>query len=219
MEKIYTQGCQTLREFFVEIGIGFDGPNRHLVGKGYSGDYLLGNTDNYYYVDEDGLFQSVSRSRLPKEYKEVYVTQFIKYHKIRLKMDTITVTKQELGKIYEVACTTWRTKIQDLTLRNPFGTDVELSREEINEMFKAADANQTLVLESIFGEQHKEIDLRSNTINHTVDGIAVFGNSAMSRRGSLIGLPVTEATQCEFWLNPDYNWVLNDNNRLTVSRK
>jgi hypothetical protein len=135
-------------------------------------------------------------------------------------MDTITVTKKELEKIHNVACPDWKLKIESYANRNIFGNDVELTKKEVKEMFTASDKNQTKVLESIFGEQKKEIDLRcGNILNAKVDELPVFGNSSMKTRESLIGLPRIEEDKDVFFLNDDYEWELVNSYLLKVSRK
>jgi hypothetical protein len=84
MEKIYTQGCNKLSDFFNEIGIGGDdNSKRHsLLGIGYGGGYLMGTTDSDYFVDENGLFQA--KRYAPDGYVKVKVDYFIEYHRNRL---------------------------------------------------------------------------------------------------------------------------------------
>lgn len=84
MEKIYTKGCEELKKFFNEIGIGeYDNSKRHsLLGAGYGGFYLMGTTDSNYFVDENCLFQA--KGIVPKDYKEVDVEYFTNYHRNRL---------------------------------------------------------------------------------------------------------------------------------------
>jgi len=221
MKKIYCNGSDKLSNFFNEIGIGNHNlENSHLVASGNLG-YLNGSsTIDAYYIDEDGLFDC--KCAPPIGYTEVSVEEFINYHRERLKqgkMDTITVTKKELEKIHNVACPNWKLKIESYANRNVFGNDVELTKKEVEAMFKASDKNQTKVLESIFGEQNKEIDLRSkNIINAKVDDIFVFGNSFMRTKESLIGLPRNEEDKNVFFLNDEYEWSLNGH-LLKVSRK
>jgi len=158
MRKICTTGSAHLGNFFNEIGIGITNRehSEQLVAPGNAG-WLNGTAmDTYYYIDPEGRFEC--SGFLPSGYSIVPIHEFIEYHRARLNPKQgkmITVTKKELGKIYEVACTTWKAKIQDLTLRNPFGADIELSQTEIDEMFKAATKDQIPTLESIFGKQEK----------------------------------------------------------------
>ena len=177
MRKICTTGHIELKNFFNEIGIGRENnENTHLVAPGNCG-WLNGDVSNtYYYVDSEGRFECSEEYPSKKGYSIVPIPEFIEYHRERLNLKPkqgkmITVTKKELGKIYEVACTTWKARIQDLTLRNPFGTDIELSQAEIDEMFKAATKDQIPTLESIFGKQgiNKDHHLVQTIINQLND--------------------------------------------------
>jgi hypothetical protein len=88
-------------------------------------------------------------------YTEITIDQFKKYV---LKQDTMkntTVKKSELEQIHNVACSTWKSKIAELTLRNPFGELVELTQTEVDEMFAAATESQLPVLNKIFGKRER----------------------------------------------------------------
>lgn len=224
MRKIYCDGSDKLSNFFNEIGIGnHNRENSHLIASGNS-NYLNGTSEtDAYFIDKEGLFDC--KIAPPFGYKKVSIDEFINYHRERLlntkqdKMDTITVTKKQLKQIHDIACSDWKIHIENYANRNVFGDEVQLTKGEIEKMFNASDKKQTKVLESIFGEQKKEIDLRSNNINHRVDDIFVFGNSSMKTMESLIGLPRNEADKDSFFLNDDYKWELVNSYLLKVSRK
>jgi len=57
-------------------------------------------------------------------------------------MKAQTITKENLKKIHDVACTTWKSKLEAYANRKPFDCEVELTGEEIEEMFAASDSNQ-----------------------------------------------------------------------------
>ncbi len=57
----------------------------------------------------------------------------------------ITVKKTDLKKIHDVACESWKIRITDYAMRNPFGDSVELKQEDIKNMFDAAIAMQGLL--------------------------------------------------------------------------
>lgn len=125
---------------------------------------------------------------------------------------------EELKKIHDVACSTWQGKITALANRNPFGDSVELTQHEIDEMFKAADSKQKIVLEEVFGKQNVEINLISESLEHTVDGIPVFGVASSLVSDALIGLPRDKGDKNKFFLNPKYKWELVGT-RLIITRK
>ena len=69
-------------------------------------------------------------------------------------MKTYKVTIDQLKQIHDVACGTWKTKIKSL-ITDPFADHVELSQQQVDEMFKAALNGQRPVLVSVFGEPEK----------------------------------------------------------------
>jgi hypothetical protein len=91
-------------------------------------------------------------------YAEITIDQFKKYI---LKQDTMkshTVKKSALKEIHDVACTTWKAKIENMTLRDAFSDSIQVTQDEINEMFAAATTSQRPILESIFGKPKPQID-------------------------------------------------------------
>jgi hypothetical protein len=89
---------------------------------------------------------------------------FLKYCGIEVKTKTenkmkTVITAQELLEIHKIACDGWKEKIKTEyfpLIRN--NQTVEFVQDEINEMFKAATAEQKPVLEKIFGKQVKPIE-------------------------------------------------------------
>jgi hypothetical protein len=133
-------------------------------------------------------------------------------------MKNYTITREQLQKIYDVACSEWKETILKYSRRNPFGNTIEFTQTEVSEMFKAASLSQTAVLANIFGKQAEELNFKSDDINFKVDGISVFGESNKSGYDSFIGLPSTDKYKSSFFLNTDYDWTLDDG-VLTVTRK
>lgn len=169
-------------------------------------DYL------YYAGESDGKLMLHHEAEIPSgDYFTLEDIELYKENKMEIK-------KSELEKIHNVACSTWRGKIKEMANRNAFGDSVDLTQEEIDIMFRAATPPQAEVLEGVFGKQNKEIDLLSEDINHIVDGLPVFGGSNLSTSSALIGLPKWENGKNKFYLNPNYNWELEDG-RLIVTRK
>lgn len=90
----------------------------------------------------------------------------------------ITIKREQLFEIHNVACSAWKEKITDMAKRQPFG-DISLTQPAVDEMFKAANADQKVVLEKIFGKQEKmdmdailrQIEVRKN---HSLSGVSFF---------------------------------------------
>jgi hypothetical protein len=132
-------------------------------------------------------------------------------------MEQLTVKKSDLGRIHDIACPNWKPRIDGLASRNLYSDSVELTQEEVNEMFRAATQSQCVVLEEIFGKQIKPLNFyNAQTIDFKVDGIKVFGNSNDSSTSAFIGLP--GANYPYFILNDKYDWEI-EGRMLKVKRK
>ena len=64
---------------------------------------------------------------------------------------TTTISVSDLKKIHDVACSTWKFKIEKMV--KPFEDTVTLTEQQIGEMFDAANDSQAKILEQIFGER------------------------------------------------------------------
>ena len=91
-------------------------------------------------------------------YTEITVEQFKKYILKQDTMKNITIKKSALKEIYDVACDAWQAKIENMTLRDAFSDSIQVTQDEIDEMFAAATPSQRPVLESIFGKPKPQID-------------------------------------------------------------
>lgn len=94
-------------------------------------------------------------------------------------MSKQTITRDNLKKIYDVACTGWKTTIQEYTSRNPFQAEIELTQSEIDEMFKASDAKQRSILEQFFT---KPLDIRNKikSFKDACDALSINPNTVYS---------------------------------------
>jgi hypothetical protein len=73
--------------------------------------------------------------------------------KSEIKPMNTTIKVTELKKIHDVACSTWKTRIEAM-VPGPFAETVELTSEQIDSMFAAANAEQTEVLEKVFPDRN-----------------------------------------------------------------
>lgn len=64
---------------------------------------------------------------------------------------TTTISVSDLKKIHDVACDSWKRKIEAMV--KPFEDTVTLTEEQIGKMFNAANDSQAKILEQIFGER------------------------------------------------------------------
>lgn len=64
---------------------------------------------------------------------------------------TTTISVSDLKKIHDVACDSWKRKIEAMV--KPFEDTVTLTEEQIGKMFDAANDSQAKLLEQVFGER------------------------------------------------------------------
>jgi hypothetical protein len=171
-------------------------------------DYILAEKANYS-DDRYYMFKLKDIERLAAEQNELTS---------KTEENMIKIKREQLLEIHNIACSTWKSKIEQLATKSLFGTEIELTQAQVDEMFKAATSTQLPTLENIFGKQLKELDFRSQSIQLHVDNIKVFGGSDLTAADSFIGLPRHEGTKDTFFLNPNYTWKL-DGCELTVTRK
>jgi hypothetical protein len=136
------------------------------------------------------------------------------------KLETmVKIERKQLQVIYDIACSDWKVKIEGIAKGQPFGDEIELTESQVDEMFKAATKDQLPILEGIFGKQREELDLRVG-IDGKVDGLSLFGGLETSHTEAFIVLPspYCQVDRNKFYLNPNYNWELVDD-ELIVTRK
>lgn len=86
-------------------------------------------------------------------------------------MKNQTISRDNLKQIYDVACSSWKTKIEDYAKRNPFGNEIEFSKAEIDEMFSASDSKQKAILNKFFQLPKNIMD----TVKSFKDACSVLG--------------------------------------------
>jgi len=69
-------------------------------------------------------------------------------------LDGLIIQVSELKRIHDIACESWKTKIQSMV--NPFQETVFVSGEQIDKMLKAATSNQLPIVEDVFRDYLKE---------------------------------------------------------------
>lgn len=82
-----------------------------------------------------------------------------------------TISKTNLKAIHDVACSGWKTKLENYAKRKPFDSEIDLSQDEINEMYDVSDAKQKEVLDKFFTKPKYIID----SINSFEDACSVLG--------------------------------------------
>ena len=106
--------------------------------------------DSYYYCRSLHKFKEDSKY---KDYKEITTEQF-RQHVLKQTQTskavekTQTITREAFTSIYDVACSTWKKKLEDMVKsQNFFAKEIVLSQKDVSDMFDASDASQIKVLE------------------------------------------------------------------------
>lgn len=72
-----------------------------------------------------------------------------------------TIKKSELKKIYDIACDTWKLKIEKYAQRKPFSDEVEFSEKEIKEMISASTVEQVSTVKEVFNVTDNWKDIKT----------------------------------------------------------
>ena len=65
-------------------------------------------------------------------------------------MEKENITRENLKAIHDIACGSWKTKLESYANRNQFKNEIELTKSEIDEMFQASNSAQLEVLKKFF---------------------------------------------------------------------
>ena len=151
-----------------------------------------------------------------------------------------TKSIEDMMKIYNVACSTWKELILDRYILkvNPRDGMIEVTEKEVDEMFNAATPAQVPVLEEVFGKQKKEIDwFRIKTgskvmIEYTRDHCYGFNNIDRSKPVDVVFWKTTHfingegkfqidgrhSSYCTFHQNGNYALFLSNRNTDYVTQ-
>jgi hypothetical protein len=144
--------------YFRCVNTGYDDSDGQYIGdrdglvsfgyKDFKGEtYILADRECY----EGENYLMFKESILQELYKKQNLTE--------QKSETmVTIKREQLQEIHDIACSAWKTRITDIAKDQPFG-DIVLQDGTINKMFGAATSTQLPVLEKIFGKQEEEINL------------------------------------------------------------
>jgi len=112
---------------------------------GLSKYYFTSYTSNPGYYDGRNSLEKLAEEGITEVYT---IDQLIK----ETTMDTQTISRQNLGKIYPEVCSKWKDRINAALAEQKFATDIEVSEEVIKEAFKEANSDQKTALRYYFKE-------------------------------------------------------------------
>jgi len=135
---------------------------------------------------------------------------------------TTSITREALESIYDVACSTWRSKLESFVAdQGLFKKEYTLTGEQVDEMFKASSSEQKAVLVKAGLKQSgpAKIDLTKNTIT-TPDGLETF-NPLTTNEGTdhMISLRSSGNDKYDgncYYLSSRFEWTIEQDRSTTV---
>jgi hypothetical protein len=139
-----------------------------------------------------------------------------------MKETTQTISRKNLGLIHDIACSTWKSTIEDwMKEQGVFLEEYTLTGEQVDEMFKASNDIQKMILVKTRLKQSgpAKIDLSKNTIT-TPDGLETF-NPLTTSEGSdyMISLRSSGNDKYDwncYYLSDRFDWTIEQDRSTTV---
>jgi hypothetical protein len=94
-------------------------------------------------------------------------------------MKTQQISRKNLKLIHDIACFSWKKKLEEYASRNHFDEFIEFTENEVNEMFAASDEKQKIVLSKFF-KQEKNIIERVKSFEDACNVLNVDQNGVFS---------------------------------------
>lgn len=152
-------------------------------------DYGSVTGDDYAHYPSYNTHDSYSAPHPMNGYRVITIEEFreITTQGVTNSDDQI-ITRLGLKEIYDIACASWKSKLQSWAARNPFEETVTLTVQEVKSMFEAANdkQKQTLVRYLKLPNEDKNVMLKvnestMNSVNTKLFGekdvFSVFGNN------------------------------------------
>jgi hypothetical protein len=116
------------------------------------------------------------------------------------KMETQKLSRKGLKEIHSVACTTWKTNLENYSKRNTLEDYIELTNIEVDHMFNSCTKEQLPIVSKYLKQNDGTFDLREIRITEN-DFIEVRDNFEYKNKS--------------FYLNDDFNWeIKKDSNDI-----
>lgn len=113
------------------------------------------------------------------------------------KMETQRLSRQGLKEIHSIACSNWKTVLERYGANSPLEDYIELTQEQVNNMFKACTKEQLPIVSKYLKQDDGSVDVKTLHL----------------RDNHLISIRQTgEHKHKAFGLNTDYDWILNFDN-------
>jgi hypothetical protein len=131
-----------------------------------------------------------------------YLGRWAEIIKEEEKMETQRLSRKGLKEIHSIACTAWKSTLEEWGNTNPLEDYIELTQEQVNNMFKACTATQLSIVSKYLTEDDGSVDVSNVTYNHNG---ALWGCKYLIRHNAITSI------KNSFWLNPDFNWEVKMN--------
>jgi hypothetical protein len=195
--NIITKGSEKL-ELFFDL----------MQENGWTGrDGWDGNSEDcYYYINTNGQLNFDVEESIENR---VDNDEFIDWYSDMLadiageKEDVIKVTREEFKKIYDVACSTWKTKLTEFCHEQTFNDKLEFTHDQIKGMLEASTQSQFPIVKQVFHEYNYD-----KTID--IDKMELIGE-VFDSQGSHAMIAISIMDYKSFYLNNEYNWELTTN--------
>ena len=176
---------------------GIPGEYWTFQGGEYSGPYTPGKVCKSTYkvskgqsiVSDKGVLDGYgtnNREAFRKSTLEELIKQLTKQENSKQGMETVKVTREDLSKVWKVACDTWKLKIEGYATEygSPLSSELEIPNSIVAKMFGEANTRQEAVLKEIF--PHFKED--KNVWKHLNDFELTDAVAACNTLGKTIGL-------------------------------
>ena len=109
------------------------------------------------------------------------------------KMETQKLSRKGLKEIHSVACSNWKGKLEGMGIRNTLEDYIEVTQNEVDEMFKACTKEQLPIVSKYLKQDDGSVDLET---------LCLRDNEFLTIRNCF------EYTNKAFWLNDKFNWEI-----------
>ena len=117
-------------------------------------------------------------------------------------METQKLSRKGLKEIHSIACTAWKSTLEEWGNTNPLEDYIELTQEQVNNMFKACTSTQLAIVSKYLKEDDGSVDV--SKVKYDSQG-ALLEHKYIIRHNAITSI------KNSFWLNPDFNWEVKMN--------
>ena len=189
-------------------------------------------SEGQFAVNDKGVldgYRTNNREAFRKSTLEELVEQLIKQENSRQEMEIVKVTREDLSKVWKVACDAWKLKIEGYATKygSPLSSELEIPNNIVSEMFREANTRQEAVLKEVFPhfkedknawKQLNDFELTDaiaacNTLGKTIglgSNLQILGNPAAE------GMDKPELGGRALWVHGSIDVVLHLQGKNTI---